>query len=39
MGKKTGGGVTNVNLKKYGRNLARALNQKESTRKSGGRGR
>jgi hypothetical protein len=36
---KTGGGVTNANLKKFGRNLARALNQKAASHKSGGRGR
>jgi len=33
-----GGGVTGEAMKKYGRNMARAMNQKAS-HKSGGRGR
>lgn len=33
------GGVTGEAMKKYGRNLARAMNQKAASHKSGGRGR
>jgi hypothetical protein len=34
-----GGGVTGANMKKFGRNVARAMNQKNASHKSGGRGR
>ena len=40
-GKSTGhkeGGPTSMDRKKYGRNMSRALNQKSSSHKSGGRG-
>jgi len=33
------GGVTSESMKKYGRNVARAMNQKTASHKSGGRGR
>lgn len=32
------GGVTSADMKKYGRNMARVMNQRSPTRKSSGRG-